>query len=159
MKRFLVFALLAGALVGPAARAQAPLANIPDSLDRFGLKILKQALHDTGLDATLRGKGPYTLFAPSNGAFAMVPKPKRTALLADKKTLKAVLRNHIVLGKLTIGDLAKRKNNSPLKTLGGTVIVRTKGIVLVNGSRPVQSDLAVTNGVVHVMDRVLFPTK
>ncbi|MFM7322269.1 MAG: fasciclin domain-containing protein [Armatimonadota bacterium] len=140
------------------AQGGAPVAPIADSLDRFGLKILSKAVVDTGLATALRGKGPYTIFAPSSSAFIMLGKAKREALLADKKALKAVLLNHVVAGTYTAADLSKLKNNSTLKTLGGGVIhVKTKGTLLIESSRPVMPDQKVSNGVLHVMDRVLMP--
>ncbi len=152
--------LVALIAIAGAAHAQGGgiVAPIADSLDRFGLKILSKAVTDTGLAAALRGKGPYTLFAPSSSAFIMLGKAKREALLADKKALKAVLLNHVVAGTYTAADLSKLKNNSTLKTLGGGVLhVKTKGTLLIETSRPVMPDQKVSNGVVHVMDRVLLP--
>lgn len=159
MNRAFAAALAVLAAAALPAAAQAPLAPIPDSLERFGLRFLKKALDDTGLSATLRGKGPYTLFAPSNSAFVMLGKDRYKALLADRKALTAVLKNHVVLGKLEAADLAKLKDKSKLKTLGGTVVVRTRGTLLVDNSKPVMPDQKVSNGVVHVMDRVLMPKK
>ena len=159
MSRTLLSALVV-AIAASASLAQggAPVAPITDSLDRFGLKILSKAVADTGLAATLRGKGPYTLFAPSSSAFIMLGKAKREALLADKKALKAVLLNHVVAGTLTSADLAKMKNNATLKTLGGgTIRVKTKGTLLIETARPVMPDQKVSNGIVHILDRVLVP--
>jgi len=100
------------------------------------------------------------LFAPSNAAFKMLGRKRSAALVADPKELKVVLLNHIVKGKYTSGDLGKLPHLGKLKTLGGgELVVFNKGALLVNMSKPYQADKKATNGIMHIMDRVLMPKK
>jgi uncharacterized surface protein with fasciclin (FAS1) repeats len=147
------------------AQAQAPAADpaptvLSESFKQFGLTTLEKALDDTGLRKQLAGKGPFTLFAPSNAAFKMLGRKRSAALIADPKELKVVLLNHIVKGKYTSGDLGKLPHLGKLKTLGGgELVVFNKGALLVNMSKPYQADKKATNGILHIMDRVLMPKK
>ena len=160
MRRLASFLVLgATLLMSTYAQAQAPAADpaptvLSESFKQFGLTTLEKALDDTGLRKQLAGKGPFTLFAPSNAAFKMLGRKRSAALVADPKELKVVLLNHIVKGKYTSGDLGK------LKTLGvGELVVFNKGALLVNMSKPYQADKKATNGILHIMDRVLMPKK
>jgi uncharacterized surface protein with fasciclin (FAS1) repeats len=165
--RRLAFPLLivATLLVCPQGQAQAPAADpaptvLSESFKAFGLTTLEKALDDTGLRKQLAGKGPLTLFAPSNAAFKMLGRKRSAALVADPKELKIVLLNHIVKGKYTTGDLGKLPHLGKLKTLGGgELVVFNKGALLVNMSKPYQADKKATNGIMHIMDRVLMPKK
>ena len=165
--RRLAFPLLivATLLVSPQGQAQAPTADpaptvLSESFKAYGLTTLEKALDDTGLRKQLAGKGPFTLFAPSNAAFKMLGRKRSAALVADPKELKVVLLNHIVKGKYTTGDLGKLPHLGKLKTLGGgELVVFNKGALLVNMSKPYQADKKATNGIMHIMDRVLMPKK
>ena len=165
--RRLAFPLLivATLFVSPQILAQAPAADpaptlLSESFKSFGLTTLEKALDDTGLRKQLAGKGPYTLFAPSNAAFKMLGRKRSAALVANPKELKVVLLNHIVKGKYTSGDLGKLPHLGKLKTLGGgELVVFNKGALLVNMSKPYQADKKATNGIMHIMDRVLMPKK
>jgi uncharacterized surface protein with fasciclin (FAS1) repeats len=165
--RRLAFPLLivATLFVSPQVQAQAPAADpaptvLSESFKAYGLTTLEKALDDTGLRKQLAGKGPFTLFAPSNAAFKMLGRKRSAALVADPKELKVVLLNHIVKGKYTTGDLGKLPHLGKLKTLGGgELVVFNKGALLVNMSKPYQADKKATNGIMHIMDRVLMPKK
>ena len=117
---------------------------------------LAKLLKTTGLVATLRDGGPYTVFAPTDAAFAKVPKATLEALLADKAKLKAVLLYHVVSGKVTAAKVVKLTS---AKTVGGQS-VRIKvsgGNVFVNTAKVTTPDVLASNGVIHVINRVLIP--
>jgi len=115
-------------------------------------KLLKRA----GLVSALRQPGPYTVFAPTDAAFKKVPKQTLKTLLANKAKLKAVLLYHVVAGKVTAADVVKLRS---AKTLNGkSVRIRVSGSnVFVNSSKVVKPDVMATNGVIHVVNRVLIP--
>jgi uncharacterized surface protein with fasciclin (FAS1) repeats len=119
-------------------------------------KTLTSLLKRAGLAKTLEGKGPFTVFAPTDRAFAKVPKKTLDALAKDKAKLRAVLLYHVAAGKLTAAKVVKRKS---IKTLEGQrVRVRVRnGNVFVGGARVTTADVAASNGVIHVINRVLIP--
>ena len=114
--------------------------------------LLKQA----GLVKTLKGKGPYTVFAPTDKAFAKVPKATLDTLAKDKAKLRSVLLYHVAKGKLTASKVVKRTS---IKTLNGQrVRVRVRdGKVFVGGARVTTPDVTASNGVIHVINKVLIP--
>jgi len=109
-----------------------------------------------GLATTLTGTGPFTVFAPTDKAFAKVPKKTLNALLKDKAKLRAVLLYHVAAGKLTAKKVVKR---SSIKTVNGArVDVRVRGSnVFLDKARVTTPDIAASNGVIHVINRVLIP--
>ena len=114
--------------------------------------LLKQA----GLVETLKGKGPFTVFAPTDEAFAKVPKATLDALAQDEAKLRSVLLYHVAKGRLTARKVVKRKS---IKTLNGQrlhVKVRCDK-VFVGGARVVTPDVRASNGVIHVINKVLIP--
>jgi uncharacterized surface protein with fasciclin (FAS1) repeats len=149
MKKFLI----AFAVAGAAFSVQAE--DIVDTAVAAGnFKTLVSALQAADLVSTLKGKGPLTVFAPTDDAFAKIPKADLDALLKDKARLQAVLTYHVVSGKVMSTDL-KAGN---VKTLqGGDVMVGTMGGVTVNGGKVVAADAAADNGVIHAIDTVLMP--
>ena len=114
--------------------------------------LLKQA----GLKKTLKGNGPYTVFAPTDKAFAKVPQATLDALAQDKAKLRSVLLYHVAEGRLTARKVVKRKS---IKTLNGQrVRVRVRGDkVRVGGARVITPDVRASNGVIHVINKVLIP--
>ena len=106
---------------------------------------------------TLRGTGPYTVFAPSDEAFKAVPAKTMAELGADKELLKSVLTYHVVPGKVVAADV----KNGNAKTVNGANLSLAKAgtTVTVEDAMVVQADVGATNGVVHVIDRVLIPPK
>jgi len=115
---------------------------------------LATALKEAGLVNTLKGKGPFTVFAPTDEAFAKVPKADLDALLKDKKKLKAVLTYHVVPGKVMAADVKAGK----VKTVQGSALtVTTDGGVMVDNAKVTSTDIAADNGVIHVIDTVLMP--
>ena len=119
-------------------------------------KTLTSLLGQAGLTETLQGKRRYTVFAPTDAAFAKVPKKTLNALAKDKAKLRAVLLYHVAKGKLTAAKVVKRKS---IKTLNGQrVRVRVRdGKVFVGGARVSTPDVAASNGVIHVINKVLIP--
>lgn len=118
-------------------------------------KTLVTALKEAGLVETLKGKGPFTVFAPTDEAFAKIPKDQLNALLADQKKLTAVLTYHVVPGKAVAADV----KSGPLKTVQGQTLkveVSSMG-VQVNNAKVIKADVMASNGVIHVIDTVLMP--
>ena len=112
------------------------------------------ALEKAGLIDTLKGKGPFTVFAPTDAAFAKVPKADLDALLADKEKLVAVLTYHVVPGNVMAKDVKAGK----VKTVQGSdLTLTTSGGVKVDGANVVKTDIVADNGVIHVIDSVVLP--
>nr|WP_315489215.1 fasciclin domain-containing protein [uncultured Rhodoferax sp.] len=117
-------------------------------------KTLATALGAAGLVDTLKGKGPFTVFAPTDEAFAKIPKADLDALLKDKAKLTAVLTYHVVPGKVMAADVKAGK----VKTVQGSELtVTTMGGVQVDGAKVVKTDIIADNGVIHVIDTVVIP--
>jgi len=150
MKKTLIASFLA---FGMALSAQA--ADIVDTAVAAGsFKTLATALGAADLVGTLKGKGPFTVFAPTDEAFAKIPKADLDALLKDKKKLTAVLTYHVVPGKVMAADVKAGK----VKTVQGSeVTIATTGGVTVSNAKVIKTDIAADNGVIHVIDTVLMP--
>ena len=145
--------LIAGAIALAAVSAQAK--DIVDTAVAAGnFKTLVTALQAAGLVDTLKAKGPFTVFAPTDEAFAKVPKADLDALLKDKAKLTAVLTYHVVSGKV----MSKEIKPGKVKTLQGSdLTISTAGGVTVDGAKVTTADIAADNGVIHVIDTVLMP--
>jgi uncharacterized surface protein with fasciclin (FAS1) repeats len=120
---------------------------------------LAKALEAAGLVDALKGEGPFTVFAPTDEAFAKLPAGTVETLLMpeNKEKLKAVLLYHVVAGKFVAADVLKL-NGKEAKTLqGGKVKVKANKGVMVDGANVVKTDVMATNGVIHVIDSVLMP--
>jgi uncharacterized surface protein with fasciclin (FAS1) repeats len=117
-------------------------------------KTLATALQAAGLVDTLKGTGPFTVFAPTDAAFAKVPKATLDALLADKAKLTAVLTYHVVAGKVMAADV---KPGAVRTVQGQDLTVATMGGVTINGAKVTATDIVADNGVIHVIDTVLLP--
>ena len=119
---------------------------------------LLAAVKAAGLVETLQGDGPFTVFAPSDEAFAKVPKAALDALLADKAALKSVLTFHVVPGRVAANDIVKGNGASPKTVNGQPLDIKVRdGKVYVNGAQVVTADVMASNGVIHVIDTVLMP--
>ena len=117
-------------------------------------KTLATALGAAGLVDTLKGKGPFTVFAPTDEAFAKIPKADLEALLKDKAKLTAVLTYHVVAGKVMAADVKAGK----VKTVQGSEItISTSSGVSVNNAKVIKTDIVADNGVIHVIDTVIMP--
>ena len=136
-----------------------PSKDIVDTAVSAGsFKTLTAALEAAGLVETLKGKGPFTVFAPTDEAFAKLPEGTLKSLLmpANKQKLTDILTYHVVAGNVKAADVIKLTS---AKTLNGqTVTVKVVGgKVLINGATVVRADIAATNGTIHVIDSVLMP--
>jgi uncharacterized surface protein with fasciclin (FAS1) repeats len=149
MKKFFAIAALSAAAIGAQAK------DIVDTAVAAGqFKTLATALQAAGLIDTLKGKGPFTVFAPTDAAFAKIPKAQLDALLADKAKLTAVLTYHVVPGKV----LAKDVKAGKVKTVQGSELtITTMGGVMVDQAKVVTTDVMADNGVIHVIDSVVLP--
>lgn len=149
------------AVAAPAMAASAPAkADIVDTAVAAGqFKTLAAALGAAGLVNTLKGPGPFTVFAPTDAAFAKLPAGTVEGLLKpeNKAKLAAVLTYHVVPGKVMSASLAGKVTDA--KTVEGKTVKidATKGGVTVNGAKVVAADVAASNGVIHVIDTVLMP--
>lgn len=120
--------------------------------------ILILSLKKTGLDRTLRGKGPFTVFAPSDAAFGKIPKESREALLNDKDKLPTVLKYHVVPKKLMSTDLSDKR--SVYTVQGEALMLENKdGTLVVDGAIVTKPDIVCGNGVIHVIDEVVVPER
>ena len=145
--------LIALALATGAVTAFAQ--DIVDTAVKAGnFKTLVTAVQAAGLVDTLKGPGPFTVFAPTDAAFAKVPKAQLDALLADKAKLTKVLTYHVVSGAV----MAKDVKAGMVKTVEGSdLTLATTGGVTVNGAKVVAADVKASNGVIHAIDTVLMP--
>jgi uncharacterized surface protein with fasciclin (FAS1) repeats len=121
-------------------------------------KTLAAALTAANLVATLKGAGPFTVFAPTDAAFAKLPAGTVEGLLKDIPKLTAILTYHVVAGKVMAADVMKMDGKSAKTVNGAELKISTKDGVKLNGtSTVVTTDIACTNGVIHVIDSVLLP--
>ena len=145
--------------IGAQATGVAPSKDIVDTAVEAGsFKTLAAALQAADLISTLKSEGPFTVFAPTDAAFAKIPKADLDALLGDKRTLTDVLTYHVVSGKVMAADVvkltqAKTVEGSPVK------IKVMDGKVMINNANVSATDIAASNGVIHVIDTVIMPVK
>jgi len=119
---------------------------------------LAAAVTAAGLVPTLKGEGPFTVFAPTDEAFANLPAGTVEALLADLPKLTAILTYHVVAGKVLAADVVTLDGQDVATVNGATIHVSTEGGVKLNGSaHVVTTDIECTNGVIHVIDAVILP--
>jgi uncharacterized surface protein with fasciclin (FAS1) repeats len=151
--------LVALACLAGFARAEekAPARDIVDTAVSAGqFKTLVSAVQAADLVETLKGKGPFTVFAPTDEAFARVPKEALNKLLADKKALTAVLTYHVVPGKVMAADVVKLDTARTVQGKALSIQAGT-GQPTVNGVKIIKTDIVCSNGVIHVIDAVLLP--
>ena len=146
-----------------AATAEVKAATTPDIVDTAvaagSFNTLAAALTAADLIATLKGDGPFTVFAPTDDAFKKIPAADLEALLADKEKLTAVLMLHVVPGKVMAKDVVALGDGAQVKTAGGAEVsigVSTAGVT-VNGSAVSKTDIEAKNGVIHIVDSVIMP--
>jgi len=159
MKRILALLIAAGALAAfpLSAVAQAPSKNIVKTATDAGqFKTLVKLVKSAGLVGALSGKQKLTVFAPTDAAFAKVPKKTLTALGKDKAMLKRVLLYHVVKGEVKAAQVVKLKSAKTLEGSSVKIAVRN-GKVYVNKARVTTTDVLASNGVIHVIDTVLIP--
>ena len=121
-------------------------------------KTLATALTAAGLIDTLKGDGPFTVFAPTDDAFAKLPAGTVDGLLKDIPKLTAILKYHVLAGKVTASDVMKLDGKTATTLNGAALKVSTTGGVKLNGKVNVtKTDVAASNGLIHVIDEVLLP--
>lgn len=157
-KRFVLLSAvtaLGAALAAAPAPAQSP--DIVDTAVAAGnFKTLARLLTEAGLVETMKGPGPYTVFAPTDEAFAKVPKDTLDALVRDKARLQKVLTYHVLTSKWSSDDIRMVKSTGT--ALGPPVTFGEKnGSLTVNDAVVVKADVDCANGVIHVIDTVLMP--
>jgi uncharacterized surface protein with fasciclin (FAS1) repeats len=153
--RSIVSTIAAGVTLAFAS-AGAFAGDIVDTAVSAGsFKTLVKAVQEADLVATLKGKGPFTVFAPTDEAFAKLPPGTLEALLKDKQKLAAVLTYHVVPGKVMAADVT----SGNVKTVQGQslAVVKSGTGVTVNGANVVKADVQADNGVIHVIDTVVLP--
>lgn len=163
MTRGLRSAWVSTAVVGMAlavALSAAPPPQQKDVVDTAiaagSFKTLVAAIQAAGLVQQLKGAGPYTVFAPTDEAFAKIPKADLDALMKDKVKLSRVLTHHVFAGNANSKDLAMLKDLSVAD--GGRLLIEVgKGTLKVGGATVVKADVAASNGIIHVIDTVLIP--
>jgi uncharacterized surface protein with fasciclin (FAS1) repeats len=139
-------------------RADAPGTIVDVAVSAGSFKTLVAAVKAAGLADTLSGKGPFTVFAPTDAAFAKLPAGTVDTLLKpeNKEKLKAILLYHVVAGDVKSTDL---KDGESVKTVGGKSITVhiASGVVTINDATVVKADIPASNGTIHVIDTVLLP--
>jgi uncharacterized surface protein with fasciclin (FAS1) repeats len=154
------FALMLGvlAMAMPAASGSAQMDIVDTAVAAGSFKTLATALQAAGLVETLKGKGPFTVFAPTDEAFGKLPAGTVESLLKpeNKEKLKAILLYHVVSGDVTAAQVVKL---SSAKTVNGQDLKLkvNDGTVLINDAKVVKADVLASNGVIHVIDTVLLP--
>jgi uncharacterized surface protein with fasciclin (FAS1) repeats len=149
VKKFVISLALAASTFAVQAK---DIVDTAISAGNFGT--LVTAIKAAGLVDTLKGKGPFTVFAPTDEAFAKIPKANLDALLADKTKLSGVLTYHVVPGRV----MAKDVKAGSVKTVQGSALtISTKDGVMVDGAKVIKTDIVTDNGVIHVIDAVVMP--
>lgn len=150
--------LTATAMLAAPAFAGGHAKDIVDTaVDAGSFGTLVAAVSAAGLVDTLKGDGPFTVFAPTDDAFAALPEGTVDMLLMpeNKDKLTAVLTYHVIAGKVMSGDLSNGMMAGTVE--GSDVTIMTEGGVMVDGANVVAADIEATNGVIHVIDAVILP--
>lgn len=158
MFRRTYLALTAAALMaGPAFADDAKMDIVDTAVDAGSFTTLVAAVQAAGLVDTLKGEGPFTVFAPTDDAFAALPDGTVETLLLpeNKDQLVSILTYHVVSGKVMSGDLSDGMTATTVQ--GGDVTITTEGGVMVNGANVTAADIEASNGVIHVIDAVIIP--
>ena len=126
------------------------------AIENGNFNTLVTAVQAAGLVDTLKGKGPFTVFAPTDAAFAKLPSAAFEGLLADPDALAKVLTYHVVPGKVLASDVVGLDRAATVQGQAVDIAVRG-GKVFIDGAQVVMTDVMVANGVIHVIDRVILP--
>ncbi len=148
-----LFVITGPSLAGHHEKTEQTIVDIAVGSGSF--ETLVTALKAAGLVETLQGQGPFTVFAPTDEAFAKLPAGTVEALLADKAKLTEVLTYHVVAGQVLAADVVSLSSAVTLQ--GGSLAIDTSNGVKVGGANVVQTDITASNGVIHVIDTVLLP--
>jgi uncharacterized surface protein with fasciclin (FAS1) repeats len=149
---------VAGAQMMNKADVKTPEQNIVQVASSAGFNTLVTAVKAAGLVDALSGTGPFTVFAPTDAAFAKLPAGTLDALLKDPQKLAAILKYHVVAGKVMAADVIKANGAKPATLNGATLDIQVKGgMVHVNSASVTKADVVASNGVIHVIDTVVLP--
>ena len=144
---------------GNYAAKKTGMSAMPDIVDTAvsagSFNTLVTAVKAAGLVETLKGDGPYTVFAPTDEAFAKVPKATLDGLLADKEALRKVLLYHVVPGKVSAAEVVKL--TSAKTAQGSSVTINATNGVMIDNAKVVKADIETSNGMIHVIDTVILP--
>ncbi|QEE36859.1 fasciclin domain-containing protein [Octadecabacter sp. SW4] len=155
LRRTFIAATAATALATAAFSEGHSMDIVDTAIGAGSFNTLVAAVQAAGLEETLRGDGPFTVFAPTDEAFAALPEGTVEGLLADPEALAAILTYHVVAGKVMSGDLS---DNMMATTVNGDdIMVSMMGGVMVNDANVVSADIEASNGVIHVIDKVIMP--
>jgi uncharacterized surface protein with fasciclin (FAS1) repeats len=151
----IVSRFIAGAALAASASFAAAADIVDTAVSAGQFKTLVKAVQAAGLVDTLKGPGPFTVFAPTDAAFAKLPAGTLEGLLADKQKLTQVLTYHVVPGKVVAADVKP----GAVKTVQGQALSVTtaSGAVMVDDARVTKTDIMASNGVIHVIDSVVLP--
>jgi uncharacterized surface protein with fasciclin (FAS1) repeats len=130
--------------------------SIYETAQEAGFKTLVAAVDAAGLDETLKNEGPFTVFAPTEEAFAALPEGALEGLLKDKDALTKVLLYHVVAGKVMAKDVVKMKSAEMLNGVEANIKVK-KDTVMIAGVKVIKTDIVAANGIIHVIDAVMLP--
>lgn len=162
MKKYLVglmaTAALTAAFVAPAPVSAQSKDIVDTAVSAGSFKTLAAALKAADLVSTLKGAGPFTVFAPTDEAFAKLPAGTVESLLKpeNKDKLRRILTYHVVAGNVMAADVVKLTSAKAVS--GDTLAIKAAGGVMVNESKVIKTDIKASNGVIHVIDTVLIPS-
>ena len=159
LKRLMVIVAVVAALAIPASAATAAGGGkniVETAAGSKQFSTLVSLVKKAGLVGTLSGKGPYTVFAPTNAAFAKVPKKTLNELLENKSLLRKVLLYHVLPGKVPASKVVTLESAKTAEGASVQFSVRGKS-AFVNESKIIKTDIAASNGVIHVINTVLIP--
>jgi len=140
-----------------AAAQMQPTKNIVETaIDAGSFKTLVKAVDAAGLVQTLTGPGPFTVFAPTDEAFAKLPAGTLDALLKDKAKLTSILTYHVVPGRVLAADVTKMTSAKTVNGQNITISMKDGG-VMVDNAKVIKTDVLASNGVIHVIDTVILP--
>ncbi|HSL89144.1 MAG TPA: fasciclin domain-containing protein [Ignavibacteriaceae bacterium] len=129
---------------------------VTTAVEAGSFKTLATALTEAGLIETLQSEGPFTVFAPTDEAFAKLPKGTVESLLKDKEALVNILLYHVISGKVMSGEVVKLKSAETIQ--GSSVNIKVvDGKVMINDAQVISADVKASNGVIHVIDTVILP--
>ncbi len=154
------FAMTMGTSVAQAGCGTCDKTIVENAVNIEGFKTLVAAVKAAGLVETLSGEGPFTVFAPTDEAFAKLPAGTLESLLLpeNKDKLIAILTYHVVPGAVMAKDVVKLSDAKTVQ--GSTVAIKVKdGTVMINNAKVVKTDVKSSNGVIHVIDKVILPKK
>ncbi|MBC7781316.1 MAG: fasciclin domain-containing protein [Proteobacteria bacterium] len=155
MKRRIWLIAAALLLASGCASMNPPVDVVTTAAQAPNFTLLSKAIQQAGLTETLKGTGPFTVFAPTDEAFKRLPAGALEKLLANPEQLRSVLTYHVVSGRVASGEF----KNGAVKTVQGAplTVSRAGTFVIVDEATVIQPDIAATNGIIHAVDRVLMP--